>query len=88
MKEILNVKLKFAKDYSGLFYDEIKNHLWILSDENRLLAECNLKGQVLRKYKIKTPNPEGVSIDFANNKIYIVSDSEEKLYVFKIKTAD
>lgn len=47
LKEISRVKLNFAKDYSGLFYDKINNRLWILSDENRLLAECDLKGNAV-----------------------------------------
>ncbi len=86
--EISRNKLNFAKDYSGLFFNTGNNHLWILSDESRLLAECNMQGKLMKKYKLDIPNPEGLSIDFANKKVYIVSDSAERLYVLKIKTAD
>jgi len=83
-KEISRKKLNFAKDYSGIFYEKTNKHLWILSDESRLLAECDLLGNAINKYKVKVRNPEGLSIDFANKKIYIVSDSAEKLYVFEV----
>ncbi len=85
LKEISKIKLNFAKDYSGIFYDKTENQLWIISDENRLLVVCDMKGNPIIKYKLKVPNPEGIAINFETNRIYIVSDSENKLFVFRKK---
>ncbi|QCX40146.1 hypothetical protein FF125_17460 [Aureibaculum algae] len=72
--------LLFAQDYSGIFYDASIDALWIVSDQSKTVNQCNLKGEVIKSYSIDFVKSEGVVI--ANDKIYIVSDSEEKLYVF------
>lgn len=73
--------LDFAHDYSGIFYESSSNKLWILSDQNKTVNKCTLKGKLIESFAIDVKQPEGIAI--ANNHIYIVSDSEAKLYVFK-----
>jgi len=72
--------LTFASDYSGLFYDNDLKELWIVSDQNRTLNKCTLKGVLIESYSIKVTQAEGIAI--ANNKIYVISDAEEKLYIY------
>lgn len=73
--------LDFAMDYSGIFYESLTNTLWIVSDQNKTINQCTLTGELIKKYAISVTQAEGIAI--ANNKIYVVSDAEEKLYVFK-----
>jgi len=73
--------LDFASDYSGVFYDVALNSLWILSDQNNSLNRCTLQGVLIEKFPIRVTQAEGVAI--TNDKIYIVSDLESKLYVYK-----
>ena len=50
-----------------------------------MIAKCSIDGGVLEKYKVRIDQIEGVAVDEVNKKIYIVSDKEEKLYVFEIE---
>ena len=78
---IVEYELTFANDYSGLFYDQILNVLWIVSDQNKTLNKCTLNGELIKKYSIPVSKAEGVVV--TNENIYIVSDSENKLYNFR-----
>ncbi len=72
--------LDFANDYSGIFYESPSNRLWIISDESKTINKCTLTGKVLERYSINIPQAEGIAI--ADNKIYVVSDAEARLYIF------
>ena len=78
---ISSYDLGFANDYSGMFYDATDNLLWIVSDESQSINKCTLEGELIESYIINVQKPEGIAI--ANDKIYIVSDSEERLYIFQ-----
>ena len=81
---VSTVELKFASDYSGIFYDVSLNVLWIVSDQSKTLNKCKLNGDLIKEYQLKLSKAEGVAV--TSNKIYIVSDSENKLYVFNKPT--
>ncbi len=85
---VKRTELNFAKDYSGLELDTARNQLWIISDENQLLAKCDLEGNPIDTYKVDIPQIEGIAIDFDNSLIYIVSDNTEHLYVFRLRDSD
>lgn len=76
--------LKFAKDVSGLYFDEANQVLWILSDESQLIIKTDLNGKPLEKINITIPQPEGITLSKDGKKLYIVSDNKEALYVFKV----
>ncbi len=82
---INQIKLSFAKDYSGIFYDFIEDKLWIVSDESKTITKCDLKGNKIITYKTKIKKGEGLVVDSKNNLAYVVCDSNSKLYVFKYK---
>jgi len=75
------VELDFASDYSGIFYESATDNLWIVSDQSKTINKCTLSGKLIKSYPIKVTKAEGIAI--SNDKIYVVSDAEAKLYVFK-----
>ncbi len=84
-KVVKRTNINFADDLSGLDFSLASNTLWIISDESKMIAKCSIDGVVLEKYKVRIDQIEGVAVDEVNKKIYIVSDKEEKLYVFEIE---
>ena len=74
-------ELNFASDYSGIFYESSSNNLWIVSDQNKTINKCNLVGELIESYPISVTKAEGITV--TNDKIYIVSDLDSKLYIFK-----
>ncbi len=76
--------LSFAKDYSALDYDPTQNKLWILSQESKILARCNLRGDPEILYNTNVPDGEGLVIDMENERIYIVCDDTSRLFVFRL----
>ena len=77
--------LSFAKDYSGIFFDSDDNTLWILSDENQEIYKADLSGKVFKEYQIKVKQPEGITINKARTKLFLVSDVTGNLYVFSLE---
>jgi len=73
--------LDFAHDYSGIFYEDSSKLLWILSDQNKTVNKCTVDGKLIESFKIDVKQAEGIAIK--NEHIYIVSDVEAKLYIFK-----
>jgi len=85
LKEIRRKKIKNVKDLSGISYSRKEDCLWLLSDEDRKIIKSSLEGDFITEYKINVEQPEGIAVDDENNLVYIVSDKEEKLYVYKIE---
>ena len=73
----------FAGDYSGVTYDAQWGSFWIVSDQSRAIYLWDRVRGVRQEYPLNLPNIEGVAIDPATNRIYTVSDSENKLYVWQ-----
>lgn len=71
-------------DVSGLFYDKIEKRIWGVSDENKLLFSFDELSGEIEYYQLPYDKMEGLAIDLVNNRIYIVNDSRQKLYVFEI----
>lgn len=81
---ISETQLQFAQDYSGIFYDNVDQSLWILSDQSQELYYCDLNANVKQTFKLDYTKAEGIVIDPTNGLLYIVSDSEQRLYIYKI----
>ncbi len=73
--------LDFADDYSGIFYEASSNQLWILSDENKTINKCSISGKLIESFSINATQAEGIAI--AGDSIFVVSDAEAKLYIYK-----
>ncbi len=77
--------ISFSKDVSGIFFDDIDNTLWILSDESQRIFKTDLSGNPIEEFKIKIKQPEGITFNKTRTKLYIVSDKTENLYVFDLE---
>ena len=85
LKEIKRKKIKYVKDLSAVCFSPKEKCLWLLSDEDRKIIKSDLEGEPISEYKINVEQPEGIAVDEKNKLIYIVSDKEEKLYVYEIE---
>jgi uncharacterized protein YjiK len=79
-----NYPLLFANDYSGICVDNVNQQLWIVSDESASVTKCTMKGESIESFRITVSNPEGIAFNPATNELFIISDSEARLYLFKI----
>ncbi len=77
-------ELQFAQDYSGIYADNADQSLWIVSDKSEMLYYCDKDGKVIQSFDLSIDKAEGVVADIENNRVYIVSDSQQKLYTYKI----
>ncbi|PHQ56734.1 MAG: hypothetical protein COC16_02710 [Lutibacter sp.] len=75
------IKLNYSKDISGICFDQSSNSFWIVSDESALILNINKKGEFIKSFKIPIKKAEGIVI--YKDTIYVVSDSSNKLYIFK-----
>lgn len=82
---INSFELDFAKDYSGLFFDPVSHHLWMVSDESQSIYRCDLEGKLLEIYTHPVDKAEGLVIDVDQNQFWVCSDSQNRLYQLEIK---
>jgi len=90
-KQLLTLNLKgkitnkidfnFSHDISGICFDNKSTTFWIVSDESKSIYNITTKGALIKSYKIPVDKAEGVVI--YNDKLFVVSDSQNKLYIFK-----
>ena len=83
-------------DFSGLSYDAERSTIWITSDKGQCLYHYDWEqDQVLQRLDLvieddnkpkRIRKSEGVAIDPARNRLYVVSERDGRLYVFKIHT--
>lgn len=85
LNEIKRDTLNFAKDVSGIFFDAVDKNLWILSDESQRIFKTDLSGNPIEEFKIKITQPEGITLNNARTKLFVVSDKTENLYVFNLE---
>ena len=85
LAELSRDTLNFAIDVSGIFFDDTDSTLWILSDESQRIYKTDLAGNPIKEYKIKVAQPEGIVLNKARTKLYLVSDKTENLYVFELE---
>lgn len=81
-------------DFSGLSYDSSSDTLWIVSDKGRCLFQYDwARDTVLQRLDLtistkdkpkRIRKPEGVAFDPGRKRIYVVSDRDADLYVFKL----
>ena len=81
-------------DFSGLSYDSSSDTLWIVSDKGRCLFQYDWAGDtVVQRLDLtistgdkpkRIRKPEGVAFDPGRKRMYVVSDRDADLYVFKL----
>jgi uncharacterized protein YjiK len=75
--------IEFADDYSGLFCAGQLGVFWILSDQDETLFRWDEVSGILNRYELPFSSAEGIAIDEAAGRVYIVSDWASKLFVFE-----
>jgi uncharacterized protein YjiK len=74
--------LTFAEDYSDVCFSRLSGCFWIVSDQSQRLYHFDRANGVRGRYVLPFHKGEGVAFDAAANRVYVVSDSENKLYVY------
>ena len=76
--------LDFAKDYSGLAYDRLQDRFWVLSHQDSTLYLWRDGQGVVGSYDIPFAKVEGITVDNASKRVYIVSETERTLYIYAL----
>lgn len=79
-------------DVSGMCYDAVRDLLWIVSDKaSRIFTFDRSRGHVTQSFALengqsgkKIKKAEGVTVDLESNQLYVVSDADAELYVYRI----
>jgi len=77
-------RIYFADDYAGLWYEKAHNLLWIVSDQEKSVFKCDTTGNVLKSYSIPLDKMEGIAVDMENKQIFMVNDSNDRLYIYDL----
>ena len=79
---ITSKKLEFARDFSAVTYNAMDRHLYVLSDEEHKLYRLDASWDKDRSWKLPLDHPEGIAFD--GSTLYVVSDSEARIYTFEL----
>lgn len=80
-KEISRKELTYTLDCSDIFYDKSLDCFWLISDESQKVVKLSKSGQLLAQYSLPFTKGEGITI--VNDKVYIINDGNNKLYIFQ-----
>lgn len=69
-----------ASDLSDICYDPILDCFWLISDESKKILKLSKDGILQSEWNIPFDKGEGITFD--QDKMYIVSDGNSKMYVF------
>lgn len=86
MKEISRKELTFALDYSSIDFESARGHLWILSDMSGTVHVLDRELNIRNTFSTNVVQAEGIAVDHAKRRMYLVSDKAERLYVFEFDT--
>jgi uncharacterized protein YjiK len=81
LTEIWRKSIDYSLDIADIYYEDSTNCYWLISDESAKIMKLNSSGTLLKEWEIPFLKGEGITI--VNDKIYIVNDSDGKLYVFQ-----
>ena len=71
-------------DLSGLFYDHSNREFWMVSDESKKIVITDFELNPKKYFLLDREKFEGIAIDFSSNRLYLVNDEENKLFVYEI----
>jgi uncharacterized protein YjiK len=80
-----SLELDFADDYSGMCWDDENEVFWIVSDQSREAFLWTETTGVTENYSLNFEKAEGVALVPGTDYVYIVSDSEQTLYKYRIE---
>lgn len=73
----------YVADLSGVTYDAVAGQLLLVSDDSHEVCRATLSGTLVSAWDIDVQQPEGIALDTAHGRIYVVSDSGGTLYEFQ-----
>lgn len=79
-KEIWRKEINYSSDISDISFDEENKCWWIVSDESQKIFKLNMDMDIISEWRIPVNQAEGIAI--VRDKIYIISDAENKMYIF------
>lgn len=80
--ELARVTVEFASDLSALAWNPADDHLYALSDVDRALFRLDHDLAPDLAWRLPIDHPEGIAFD--GTTLYVVSDSEERLYELEL----
>lgn len=78
--EISRTEITATDDLSDVCYDSVLDCLWIISDESEKILKVTKSGSVISEWYIPFLKGEGITL--VDDKIYVVRDSNAKMYIF------
>jgi uncharacterized protein YjiK len=83
-KESFNkTSIDFSIDNTGIDYEPKEDLFYLTSHESKQIIACDYEGNVIKKFSLDIEKLEGIALDAANKKMYLVSDSDKKLFIYK-----
>ncbi|MBI5726291.1 MAG: SdiA-regulated domain-containing protein [Ignavibacteriales bacterium] len=79
-KEIKRSELAYTTDISDICYDSAENCYWIVSDESKKILKLKPDYTLINSWTINAAQAEGIAV--TTDKIYIVSDSDQKFLIY------
>lgn len=78
-KSIQKINLSFALDYSGIYYNNVTDNLWILSQESQTLNKCDINGKLRKSFFYPITGMEGIIVNESETEAWVVSDPQNSL---------
>jgi len=78
--ELGSYEITEVEDLSDICYDNALDCFWLISDESKKVIKISKTGIVQSEWSI--PFDKGEGITFVEDKMYIVRDSDSKMYIF------
>jgi len=72
------------RDVAGLYYQHEEEEFWIVSDDSEKIVVTDKELNPLRGYNLPADKFEGIAVDTNRERLYLVNDREEALYVFEL----
>lgn len=79
--EIRRKEINYTIDISDIFFEESSNYYWVVSHESQKILKLSHDFNLISEWSIPVIQAEGITIVL--DKIYVVSDTENKMYVFQ-----
>lgn len=82
-RELERTELKMAEDYSDLFFEQTRRQFWVLSDVSKSIHVLDHSLKLLAAFAVNIDDLEGLAVHPETGRIYLVSDSQSRLYVLE-----
>ena len=80
-KMLWQKELDFSSEIADLYYDPVRDVLWVADSERHVFYLCTAEGDVMNAYPMPDiDNGEGLFVDHANGCIWIGDDTTSKVY--------